>query len=334
MGIGIWVLKIVCGLSVVICDLNGGLPFLINPAHALEVCPFSGQIDFRRNNMSLVLGEKEKSSVSVQLLTISDDHYQLKLNLDDLKTSLFEISTQLESSIESVETAPDKTFLKGSIISHYSLFNHKPISELSGQFEIKNHILYLPAASMDGINFQGSIELFYPYKINISLQLEGIPMSDFLSVWVDNPDIRAQGNVFGSIQIAGVPGHLIVKGNLATYNGAVEELEYDSIVLNLQGQYPVLKLMNSTVTKADGVSFNVNGNFDLSHREYFRKEIEALTKSPLISKGDSEWEWTIKRKDKDVSTSEFKYFLQKKNSQENPLKEESDVLGVEQKIKF
>ena len=307
-------------------------------AYALEVCPFSGQIDFLHNDISIMLGEKGRSSVSVRLSTLSEDHYQLKLNLDDLKTSLFEISTQLESSFQTIAVPPDKTFIKGKIVSHYSLFNRKPATEtgeLSGQFEIKNHILYLPASSMGEINFQGSVELFYPFKINLALQLDNMSMIDFLSVWVDNPDIHAHGNVSGVIQIAGIPGHLILKGNLATYDGAVEELEYDSIVLNLEGEYPVLKLKDSTVTKADGVSFNISGNFDLSHRDHFRKEIESLTKSPLVKEGNSAWEWTIKRKAKaDVSTSEFKYFLHKKNSQENPLKEESDVMGVEQKIKF
>ena len=114
-------------------------------AYALEVCPFSGQIDFLHNDISIMLGEKGRSSVSVRLSTLSDDHYQLKLNLDDLKTSLFEISTQLESFFQTISIPPDKTFLKGKIVSHYSLFNRKPATEtgeLSGQFEIKNHILF------------------------------------------------------------------------------------------------------------------------------------------------------------------------------------------------
>ena len=302
--------------------------------YARELCPFKGEINFLQKNMSLVLGEQGKSSVATQISIISDEDYKLNLNLEGLRTSLFELSTQLESSISLSEDPQRKTSIKGQITSRYSLFNHKPVGEFVGQFEMKNRILYLLSGAMDGINLNGSVELFSPFKINLTLQMNSIPMVDFLSVWVDNLDIHAQGEVSGVIQITGIPGHLLVKGNLFSYDGAVDDLIYDAIVLNLDGQYPVLKLIDSTVTKADGVSFNVSGNFDLSHRGHYREEIAALTKSPLVNEGDSEWEWTIKRKAKAVSTSEFKYFSHKKTSQENPLKEESDVMGVEQKIKF
>ena len=309
---------------------------LPNPALALEACPFSGQIDFLHNGVNLVLGEKGKGSVALELMARPEHNYQLQLNFEHLKTSLFEISTQLESSIELVESADKKErLLQGQIISRYSLFNRKPIEEFMGSFQIKNHTLYLPTASVGGINMNGFIELISPYKMNLALQFNGMPLADFLSIWVDSPDLHAQGEVSGTIQVAGALNRLTLKGTLASYKGAVEELAYNSIVLNAEGLYPVVKLVNTIITQSDGMSFNLEGNIDLSDRQHFRKQIEALTKSPLVKEGDSQWEWTIKQKGKeDISTSELKYFLRKKDSQQNPLKESSDLMGVEQKIKF
>jgi len=327
LDIWIWGLRIVCGLLFVICS---------KPAFAIETCPFSGQIDFLHEKVNLVLGEKGKGSMALELMATADQHYQLHLNLEHLKTSLFEISTQLESSLELVESADKKEhLLQGRITSRYSLFNRKPIEELMGSFQIKNHTLYLPTGSVGGVNVNGSLELIFPYKMNFALQFNEMPMADFLALWVDNPDLHAPGEVSGTIQVAGALNRIMLKGSLASYEGAVEELEYDSIVLNAEGPYPVVKLVNTTVTQSDGMSFNLEGNIDLSDRQHFREQIEALTKSPLVQEGNSQWEWTIKRKGKeDVSSSELKYFLQKKDSQQNPLKESSDVMGVEQKIKF
>jgi len=325
--IWIWGLRIVCGLLFVICS---------KPAFALETCPFSGQIDFLHQKINLVLGENDQGSMALELMVMLNHNYQLQLNLEHLKTSLFEISTKLEGSLGLVESTDKKEYLlQGQITSRYSLFNRKPIGEFAGIFQIKNHTLYLPTASVGGVNVNGFIELIFPYKMNFAFQFNEMPMADFLSIWVDNPDLRAQGEVSGTIQVAGALNQLMLKGSFAAYNGTVEELAYDSIVLSAEGPYPVVKLVKATITQSDGMSFNLEGHLDLSDRQNFQKQIEALTKSPLVKEGNSQWEWTIKRKGKeDISISELKYFLQKKDSQQNPLKESSDVMGVEQNIKF
>ena len=310
--------------------------WLPQASFALETYPFRGQIDFLHQKIKLTLGEKDKGSMALELMVLPDHHYQLQLNLEHLKTSFFEISTQLEGSLGLVESADKKErLLQGQISSRYSLFNRKPMGEFAGSFQIKKHTLYLPAASVAGINVNGSIELIFPYKMNFAFQFNEMPMADFLSIWVDNPDLRAQGEVSGAIQVAGSLNQLMLKGSLNAYNGIVEELAYDSIVLSAEGPYPVVKLVKAIVTQSDGMSFNLDGNIDLSNRQHFQEQIQALTKSPLVKEGDSQWEWTIKRRgNEDASTSELKYFLQKKDSQQNPLKESSDVMGVEQKIKF
>lgn len=325
--IRIWGLRIVCGLLFVICS---------TPAFALETCPFSGQIDFLHQKINFILGEKDKGLVAVELMAKPDHHYQLYLNLEHLKTSLFEISTQLESSLELIQSREKQGhLLQGQITSRYSLFNRKPVEEFAGSFQIKNHTLYFPTASVAGIDVNGFIELNYPYKMNFVLHFDRMPMADFLSIWGDHPDLRAQGEVSGTIQVAGPLHGLMLKGRLSSYDGMIEQWAYESIILNAEGLYPVVKLANTTVTQLDGMSFNLEGNIDLSNRGHFQKQIETLTKLPLVKEGDSQWEWTIKRKGKeDVPSSELKYFLEKKDSQQNPLKESSDVMGVEQKIKF
>ena len=97
--------------------------------------------------------------MALELMVLPDHHYQLQLNLEHLKTSFFEISTQLEGSLGLVESADKKErLLQGQISSRYSLFNRKPMGEFAGSFQIKKHTLYLPAASVAGINVNGSID--------------------------------------------------------------------------------------------------------------------------------------------------------------------------------
>ena len=307
-----------------------------NSAFAKELCPFHGEIDLLNKRINLAIGKEEHSSITADVVYLGDGNYKIHLALNHLKTSIFEISTQLESSMLLVHVpvpGGDKNGLKGNLLSHYSILNLKPVDELSGNFEIREQILYLPDLEIGRVSVKGYLELFYPYKFNFSCSLNEIPMKDFLSFWINSQDLDAQGSVRGQIQIAGIPNQFFLKGDLETYQGRVNQFPFESIVLNLEGQYPVLHIVKSTVTQADGMSFNLDGQFDLSNQEDFQKEIAALQKSQMVSDHPDQWEWTIKqRKENGKSASEFKYFLKKDHT--SPLKEESDVLGVEQKIKF
>ena len=312
--------------------------FLPTGAYALERWPFKGQADLSQKKFNIVLGGAPENSVSIQVELLSQNHFRLNLKLEDVKTSVFEISTDLESLVElSATQDKNRKSWQGHVWSRYSLINRKPVDELSGKFEIKNQTLYLPSLTVGQVDLKGFLELFFPYKTNFSLELKDIPMKDFLSLWVDDPDLNAKGSVSGTIQISGTLGRLLLKGNLASYHGSVGDLDFDSILLNVEGPYPILKLTRSTITQSDGISFAIEGNFDLSNKDNFEKEVESLRKSPLISEEDSSWEWTVKRNSKEKQeqpSSEFKYFLRKKDGHDDPLKEPSDLMGVEQNIKF
>ena len=228
---------------------------------ALEGCPFQGQIDFLQKKIDIVLGQEDHSLVKAQFIFLSDNNFHLNFNLEHLKTSLFAISSQLESSVVLIEDPKKRErYYSGQFQTKYSLLNYKPVDEISGNFEIKDQILFLPDLLIGRVRLQGSLELFYPYKVDLSVQLKEIPMDEFLSLWMDVADMNSQGAVSGNINISGVLNRLILKGSLASYQGMVKQLKYDSIILNLEGEYPVLQLANSTVTQSDGISFNIDGN--------------------------------------------------------------------------
>lgn len=305
-------------------------------AYALEVCPFQGKIDLSNKTLNVTVGTEQHSSLSFQVTLSSDKSFQLNLILEHLKTSLFEISTQLESSLRLVERENEESPVwLGKLVSHYSLLNSKPIDELTANFEIRNHTLFFPAIATGSVKINGFIELFSPYKLNFSLLLNGLPMKDFLSLWVDHLTSQTQGRVFGRIQISGIPKRLSLKGSLNSHEGVVDELEYDSIVLNVEGQYPIITLTDSTISKTDGMVFNIDGDFNLGNKEHYDDEIRTLTKSPLISQNEDQYEWTIKRNNNsDTSMSELKSFLREHETRDTPMKEDPDILGVEQEIRF
>ncbi len=310
---------------------------LAGPVFAQKICPFKGHIDFVKKELRLDVQTGHQEAVSLNIVQASPDNYQLHLSLDHLRFPGFDISTQLQSLFSVVVDQKRRLALRGAVLSQYTLINYKPVQELSGNFRIKDRVLFLESVSLGGVTAQGTVELSAPFKVNLSMGLSNIPMSDFLKFWGADEHVRSQGEVNGDIRIQGAIDNPLLRGSFTTLDGMVQDLAYDTIVLNVEGVYPLMQVKKSSVAKSDGMTFNLEGTFDLANREHFSNQIAALKKLPVVSQDHSTLEWTLKRHNEEdqSKTTEFKYFLRKANNNATTApKETSDLLGVERSIHF
>lgn len=309
---------------------------------AENVMFFEGQIDLAKNEFNITLDLGEGSSVTAKAAMISDTNYHLSLDIGHLKTPLFDLLTKIESSVELVkgENGGNNIFdtgLQGKIWSQYSLVDFKPINELSGRFEIKDKRLYVTALSVGNLAGEGYIDLVAPHGLDATVHLQGVDMKDFLNFWGSGKEHDSSGDVFGLIKVSGSLDRFALKGNLESRNGFVQKLDYHAIVLNIEGIYPRMRIARSLVSKSDGVSFTLDGPFDLSDKENFKKQIKALTLAPLVSDSGSELEWTIKRLNPEASgMTGLKYHFKKGDALgTGPSAGDGiDMLGIERKKKF
>ena len=153
---------------------------------AHETYPFKGQIDFLQKELNVTIGQDDQNSIKLQMAFPSDKNLKCDIFLQNIKTSLFEISTQLQSFIELGDdrSATKSPLLQGRILSQYSLFNRKPINEFSGHFEIKDQVLSFLDLNFGGLSAKGSVEMVSPHKLNLDLMLQDISLYEFLSFWL------------------------------------------------------------------------------------------------------------------------------------------------------
>jgi hypothetical protein len=316
--------------------------FIPKLSFAEKVFFFKGQIDLAKNEFNIVLDLDKGSSLTAKATRMSATNYRLSLDADHIKTPLFDLLSKIEGSVDLVKGEnsngnPFDTALQGKVWSQYSLVDYKPINELSGRFEVKDKKLHVMALSVGNLTCDGYIGLAAPYNLDVAVNLMGVDMKDFLNFWGSGKDDESSGEVFGEIKASGSFDRLALKGNLQSRDGFVQDLDYDAIVLNIEGVYPFMKIANSTVSSSDGVSFSLEGLFDLSDKENFTKQIKALTLAPLVSDSGSEMEWTIKRlSPEDSGMTEFKYHMKKGDALGTgpSAGDEIDMLGIERTKKF
>ena len=304
---------------------------------------FDGQVDFSKNEFNIVFDLDEKSSVVATARKISETDYQFLIDIEHVKTPLFDLLSKIESSVEVIDgdnasqASPAKAMLQGKIWSQYTLIDYKPIQELSGGFKIEDQRLHLTELSFGKLKCDGYMDLVQPYKLNLSFNLFDVDMNDFLNFWNTNATYESAGAVSGKIKASGTFDNLALKGSLQSRNGFVQKLDYDLISLNIEGIYPHMRIAHSTVSKSDGVSFTLDGPFNLNDRKHFKKQIKALTIAPLVNDSGSESEWTIKRLNlEDSGVTEVKYHRRKGDllGTGTSASDEADMLGFERTQKF
>jgi len=144
-----------------------------------------------------------------------------------------------------------------------------------------------------------------------------------------------KGEVTGEIRVSGTLEHPFLKGRLESLDGEIKKLKYNRFLLNIEGDYPRLRVDHSLISRTDGMSFTLAGMIDLSDRANFKRQIKSLTLAPVVVDSGAELEWTIRRfKEKKSAATELKYLRRKDPLAGKGNPQDSDMLGVERTIKF
>ena len=306
--------------------------------YAKNLHPFEGSLDFSKRKLVLKMNFPPQGNISLELSEDHKNNYHLDMDVDHVPAASYDISTSLAASFGWKKKEESSPALAGVVQSKYSLLNYKPIPELKGSFEIADQKLNITDLSFGAAGLNGVVDLFSPFKMNLLFKLTAVEMTDFLSFWMGEAEnLNSDGLVSGQIQVSGIPESIHLKGRLASYEGFVGDLEYDSIILNLEGMYPIVQLLNSKVAQRNGLSFKVEGSVDLSNRHDFYKEIVALRTSPVVTENQDYMEWTIKSQKvgSKENTSELKYLLRKGQEDQNiPLRDETSMFGIKRENKF
>ena len=293
-------------------------------------------MDLSKNELGLILHLDEESFLRANIQKISAANYQLLLNVEHLKNASVFLSDNIESTLSIIQGSDGvDRLISGKIWSQNSSLSTPTAHHLTGDFEIRDNKIYFNDFSWGSLDGEGRVDLTYPYKVDFHLKLSALDINSFLDFWGGGRDFSSAGEVSGEIKISGAINQISLKGSLESYDGFVSELKYNSLYLHVEGTYPNLQIAHSTVSQADGMSFSFEGPFALNDPKNFKKQIEALTISPLVSNSAVASEWTIKRtKNENEQTSELKYFLRKDENVDSHLKEDQNLLGVMKTVEF
>lgn len=300
---------------------------------AAVVYPFEGSVNFKTKKFNVSIQSKELGKASFEGEPKADHDFELKVVLDHFQFRDMDVSADVATTISKSINVNKESVYTGRISSQYLLVDYKPVREITGSFFAKDRLLTLRSFRIGGVNANGSVELRPPYAINLAINLDRIPMNQFLDVWAPDRTYESDGEVSGLIKLSRNAYELYVNGKLKGNDGYIKTFGFDDIRLDIEGIYPNLQISKSRVLKKDGVSFEFEGPINLKDMKNVKQQIQELTYLPVVRGTELEREWTIRQvRDDTVGKTTLKYMLRKET--DGTSNENSAILGIEKSLEF
>jgi len=311
---------------------------MCRPADCLAAAtlPFKGQIDFDQQSLLLeVFVQDNPSTLIVQMG--QDGLTKFTLNVKNQETSLGNVSTFLEGQFQlSNGQLAEGPGLTGTLQSRYTLINHKPGGDFEASLHLTRDRLIIRSLTSKDIQIQGDIRINAPYDLDLRLGITALNINPLLKVVQEDESRTVFGPFEGNLRITGIAQRIEIKGRLLTFNGVIDGVDYQDMLLNFEGLYPLVRIEDSHIIQPDGTIFKIAGNLDLSRMTDFDQQLQRFISKPLIHQNGQELEWTLKRLHQNGSnaTSELKYLYRKEKSSHPSSGQEGVIFGLERQHRF
>lgn len=253
--------------------------------------------------------------------------------------------------------------MEGEVANFNTILNYKPFPDSSVLYAIKRDAVEIKELKVgESVKLAGSAILKGSHALDMILELKNVDLEELFAYSVeDAPPVS--GIVNGKLNIKGDLAKPFLNGRLEASNGRMGPLNYDALIFNLSGEFPVIHFNDSKMIKNDTALF-LEGDMDLRRfgksRVFENVRIKSDEKMIVwdgwdITKGKDEPKLSLGRDVGDSFHIDFNTFLEKDLdlAEEKPqgevefgykvtdegtfkvkLKGEERFLGVEHKKRF
>ncbi|MBF0569321.1 MAG: hypothetical protein HQL18_00895 [Candidatus Omnitrophica bacterium] len=298
------------------------------------VVPFTGTLDFKNSRVSLAVGNKGGQTLNLDVARVAPTRYQLQAHVSHVKTPLLgDVATVLKGNLELVTLDSGHRSFVGELASQYTLLNYRPMRDIFLKFAVRDQKLKIDSLWAGTLSGRGEIDLTGQKGMNLSLSLLSVDLEQFVAFLNRGQDMHSfpvSGLVTGTLNLQGPFNRPDVQGHLVAYNGQLKNIDYDTITIDFDGIYPLLRLREVVLTQREGLTAKVAGSLDLSQLASLGDQVKLLKGIPIVSKESNREAWVLKRTNSsEDSKTDMSYFLMKDERGNS-----SGVLGIQKSIGF
>ncbi len=153
--------------------------------------------------------------------------------------------------------------VRGTLITRNTMMDFTPIGEFNSNFDYKEGVLRLERFSFgDSFDLTGTVNLKRPFNVNAQVKLTELDLSNLVMFGSQKLRDSVCGTLSGDIAIEKALLKPRIKGRLNARNGKLGFIDYRIANVNLEGEGPELKILDSRILRDQGY-FMLDGFIDL-----------------------------------------------------------------------
>jgi hypothetical protein len=298
-----------------------------------EVIPFSGIFDPRAWKAEMFFGRPGSPDWSLTVVRVAPQQHHLTIGLSHIQTPLGDMATVLTADVSLVGDQAGHKSLVGEVSSRYTILDYKPIHDLKFKFAVQDQRLQVNSFGLGAFSGEGVFDLVGDRRMDAVLRIQSLDLEDvavLIQPKVQTKTFPMTGVVTGEIRMRGEILRPQLNGRLAAYNGRFKAMGYETIFLDFEGAYPLVRLTDIVLTTEEGLSFQIKGVVDLGDLANLGTQIRHFERVPTVSSSGPRPEWVFMRQHSERdSRTEMKYFLMQDDRGDT-----SAVVGVQKTIGF
>ena len=255
---------------------------------------FSAELKLKGDlNTFSITGYLKKTPKGKILLEGSYNREQIKANVQIEHFQIYNSDLICHFNLEArLEGREKYKILKGRLNSDYTVLNHNPFGEFESLFavDLPARKLFIEKLVIGGNYYiQGEVGLLPDYVMDIDMDIRNAPMEHIAMLSPQKPGWNLGERYNGSLQITGPALKPFCKGRLTAGKGRIRDVSYDSIEVNLAGEYPRLHLNDSKIYKDEGI-IGIVGALNFQAKNLFQ-DVKLVVSGNMAVMG-----WDIKRR--------------------------------------
>ena len=322
-----------------------------------------GEIDLNSNQANIIVQSDGEDKIKFTFSSVDDFQFLGLIELNHFKILDNDIVANFVSDLR-INKNKNNIFesIEGEISTNTCIINYEPVGDITGIFSYSEDSIKIDYLKIgNNCNLSGLISLKEPESIDMTIEGNELKVENLARFSSVPEEFDFSSTVTSEFDIKGNLKNPEIKIHLTSKEGHMQDIDFESMVVNLEGIYPILRYHDSRVYREEG-HLIIEGKVDLrkiKRGNLFEDTIFKSDEETIIWEG---WDITKRRAESEVSlrksgegfsvsysaylkdemtqdvdsqdTIELEYEIWKNRSLKVRLRENEEFLGLENKIKF
>lgn len=297
-----------------------------------------GEFNLNSKEAGVIVQSQGEDKIKITFNSKDNLKFSGSVEINHLKIGGCDVVADFESGL-CVNKTQDERFdnIKGDLRTNFCILDYRPIEDIEGSFTYSQELIDIDYLKLgDKCKLSGFVSFEEPEKIDLALKIDKVQAENLNRFSFVPDDFSFSSIVSCEVTVKGDLKEPDIRIHLVSGPGSLRDMNFESLIINLEGKYPILDYHGSKVIR-DNSCLTLEGKLDLRKiktNNFFEDAVVKSDKETIVWEG---WDITKKKTDSELklrkSAGDDISFLYRTYLEDETVPEENNKDSIELEYK-